>query len=331
MEIELQTDIMKETDLLSSQILNFLEKSKLELDTLITPLQNNELILKQSILQELDNDKNQEIESVKNQLIDKIEKSLQTIESLIKDKEQMQIKIEDQRQRLKDIQQQHQQELLDLQDQFKKQIKSQKEQWLVQERVKKEKWEQEMRTQIKNGTVQQLQFSIQNILDKNKEELRDMQDQCQIEVKQQKEIIVQEYEKKIEQLRIKYLEEKETSLFLLRQKTQQQLQEQFEQFQVQFEEERKRMRESQVLSLVRSQTQDTEEVQNLVLELKKQHNQEKQVLLSKFQTKENGLQQEIQKLQQKLSNFQDALGSQESIKYQKILQYGFTIFKDKTT
>ena len=61
-------------------------------------------------------------------------------------------------------------------EKHKSTLKKEKEQWAVAEKVRKEKWEQEKRIEIRQGTVQQLQPTIQNLLDKNKEELRGMEE-----------------------------------------------------------------------------------------------------------------------------------------------------------
>ena len=46
-------------------------------------------------------------------------------------------------------------------------MKKEKEAWLASEKVRKEKWEQEKINEIRAGTVQKLQPTIENILEKH--------------------------------------------------------------------------------------------------------------------------------------------------------------------
>jgi 5-azacytidine-induced protein 1 len=63
-------------------------------------------------------------------------------------------------------------EKLELIDKFKRELKKEKEAWMASEKVRKEKWEHDKIQEIKMGTVQQLQPTIEQLIIKNKDELR---------------------------------------------------------------------------------------------------------------------------------------------------------------
>jgi 5-azacytidine-induced protein 1 len=66
----------------------------------------------------------------------------------------------------------HEKQKTEMVDRFKKELKKEKEAWLASEKVRKEKWEMDKIREIREGTVQKLEPTIQNIIEKNKEELR---------------------------------------------------------------------------------------------------------------------------------------------------------------
>ncbi|CDW83907.1 5-azacytidine-induced protein 1 [Stylonychia lemnae] len=340
---------MNESDLVAQRLLIFLEQSKEEflqhsvpanlihqqtsLSDLIIKEKELELKFSKSQIEHLKiqseeaiNDQKekyqQEAEEIKRQMVEKLEKSLNTIENLIKDKSVLQGKVEDQHSKIKTLQQTNEKIKLEMQETYFRDLKKEKEQWQVQEKIRKEKWEQEKRQEIKQGTFQQLQPTIQSILDKNKEDMRNLQEQQQEELKQQRDIICSEYEKKIEQLRLKYIEEKEESLLKLRQRQQEQLQAQFEQFQYQFEEERKRLRESQFIGLLNNREEEFKQLQ-IGLEIQKSKwSEEKLSLLRGFKERESGYLKNIQELKDQLSQI-------KLLHTKNVLQFELSIIEEQ--
>ena len=97
---------------------------------------------------------NKSTEEVRRQMAEKIERQLAIIEQLIKDKEQLQLKIEDLLKKTRDRDGQFEKQKEELMAGFKREIKKEKEAWLASEKVRKEKWESEKIQEIKQGTVQ---------------------------------------------------------------------------------------------------------------------------------------------------------------------------------
>lgn len=104
-------------------------------------------------------------------------------------------------------------------EKFKKELKKEKDAWIASEKVRKEKWENEKIQEIKQGTVQQLQPTIQQLLERNKEELRKQDEKHQSEIRRIQANLQEEWERKVQEARDKALREKEDALEREREKS----------------------------------------------------------------------------------------------------------------
>ncbi|CDW86542.1 UNKNOWN [Stylonychia lemnae] len=251
-------------------------------------------------------------EEVKVQMTHKIEKQLQLIEQLVKDKEGMQNQMKEVAKRLKEKDQETEKEKLDLIDKFKRELKKEKEAWMASEKVRKEKWEYEKIQEIKMGTVQQLQPTIEQLIIKNKDELRKQEERNQIELRKQKEQVNQEWEKKLEQFREKSVREREDALEKERDKSQQKMHDQYERLEQQFNEERKRWKEASTQeydrldNLRRKDKESLEEQLRTVKErYEKELDREKLKFEDKLEEQQRRLQVELKQQKEQLRVQQD--------------------------
>lgn len=93
-------------------------------------------------------------------MAERIEKQLVTIESLIKDKEALQSKVEKMTSEQKEMMTKTEKALNETAERFKQQLKREKEAWIASEKVRKEKWEADKIREIREGTVQKLEPTI---------------------------------------------------------------------------------------------------------------------------------------------------------------------------
>lgn len=100
----------------------------------------------------------------------RIEKQLQTIEDLIKDKELLAERIEEMNKAFKDSEAKNARVRDDLEDRFKRELKKEREAWMASEKVRREKWENERIREIREGTVQKLEPTIKNLILKHEAE-----------------------------------------------------------------------------------------------------------------------------------------------------------------
>ena len=93
-------------------------------------------------------------------MADRLEKQLATIEGLIKDKDNLQTRIEEQQRDMKERQIINEKLMKDAESRFQRELKNAKDAWISSEKVRKERWEQEKIKEIREGTVQKLEPTI---------------------------------------------------------------------------------------------------------------------------------------------------------------------------
>lgn len=68
---------------------------------------------------------------------------------------------------------------------------------MAAEKVRKEKWEKEKIHEIRAQTVKGLEPEIQRIVERNKDEIRKLSDVHQSELRVKREVVIEEYEKRM--------------------------------------------------------------------------------------------------------------------------------------
>jgi 5-azacytidine-induced protein 1 len=124
-------------------------------------------------LQKVREESQKQQEEVRNQMAERIEKQLLTIEALIKDKEAMQAKLEELARDAKERTLMHEKLVKDQEQRHLRDLKTQKDAWVASEKVRKERWEQEKIREIREGTVQKLEPTIQGLIVKHKDEMHE--------------------------------------------------------------------------------------------------------------------------------------------------------------
>ena len=128
-------------------------------------------------------------------------------------------------------------------DRLQVELKKNKDAWVAAEKVRKEKWEKEKIHEIRAQTVKGLEPEIQRIVERNKDEIRKLQDSHQTDLRVKREGLAEEYEKRIAELRTKLSTEKDDAIDKERERSQAKLHEQYERLESQFAEERKRWKD----------------------------------------------------------------------------------------
>ena len=128
-------------------------------------------------------------------------------------------------------------------DRLQVELKKNKDAWVAAEKVRKEKWEKEKIHEIRAQTVKCLEPEIQRIVERNKDEIRKLQDSHQTDLRVKRESLAEEYEKRIAELRTKLSTEKDDAIDKERERSQAKLHEQYERLESQFAEERKRWKD----------------------------------------------------------------------------------------
>ena len=241
-------------------------------DALVTERESRtELIKTLKAEQDINLDKQKaEFESV-------IERHVNFLDQLVNDKKELTDRCEAHKNKIRELEHRSEKKLKDLGSKHDVQLKKNKEAWLASEKLRREKWMQEKTHEIKEVTVRGLEPEIQRILMDKKKELRVQEDKHQQQLLAQKELIVAEYEDKIKVLKGKLQEEHEEMIEKERGKSQVKLGSQYTRLEKEYEEQKKRWKDSILeecsrVELLRRKDQQNYELQ---IDLLSKQNEEK--------------------------------------------------------
>ena len=113
---------------------------------------------------------------------------------------------------MKEVAQKSDKSIAEQSERFKVQLRKEKEAWLASEKVRKEKWEADKIREIREGTVQKLEPTIQSLIEKHKEELRWAEERTNTEGRRVREALTEEFEVKLTKLRDRLLAERDEAL-----------------------------------------------------------------------------------------------------------------------
>ena len=98
------------------------------------------------------------------------------VESLLADKQELSQKVEDLLETVKAREKAMERQKKVVDDRLAVELKKNKDAWVAAEKVRKEKWEKEKIHEIRAQTVKGLEPEIQRIVERNKDEIRKLQD-----------------------------------------------------------------------------------------------------------------------------------------------------------
>ena len=127
-----------------------------------------------------------------------------------------------------------------LEDRLQVELKKNRDAWMASEKIRKERWEKDKVQEIRAQTVKGLEPEIQRIVERNKEDIRKLEEKHQSELRVKREDVLQDQERKFQEMRERLAREKEEALDVEREKTQVKLHDQYERLESQFNEERLR-------------------------------------------------------------------------------------------
>ena len=151
-------------------------------------------------------------EEVRTQMADRIEKQLSTIEVLIQDKEKLSGKVEELYKQGKEREVIAEKLRNDQAEKFKREFKKEKEAWFASEKVRRERWESDKIKEIREGTVQKLEPTIQALIEKHKDEMRRADERHMNELRRAKDHIQADFEVKHSETREKLVHERDEAL-----------------------------------------------------------------------------------------------------------------------
>lgn len=134
------------------------------------------------------------------------------IDNLVLEKKKLLSMNEEYEDKLEQLEKNEHKNLKQMMENFELERKKDKDAWFQAEKIRRKKWEESKIEEIKTTTIKGLEPEIDSILHKHKLELEEKEDLFQKEYKTLKTRLMNEYERKMDDLKKKLLEDKEEAL-----------------------------------------------------------------------------------------------------------------------
>jgi len=87
-----------------------------------------------------------------------------------------------------------------LEDRLQVELKKNRDAWMASEKIRKERWEKDKVQEIRAQTVKGLEPEIQRIVERNKEDIRKLEEKHQSELRVKREDVLQDQERKFQEM-----------------------------------------------------------------------------------------------------------------------------------
>lgn len=162
------------------------------------------------------------------------------IEGLLSEKKKQTNIIDELSERLETSEKTSQKKISHLMENFDLEIKRNKDAWFQAEKLRRKKWEDQKVKEIKELTVKGLEPEIERILANHKQEITQLEDRYTEDTRKQREKFNNEYERKTQDIKERFLKDKEEALDHERNIASQRLRNQNERLEEEHNEERRR-------------------------------------------------------------------------------------------
>ena len=162
------------------------------------------------------------------------------MESLMSEKRQMEAQINDLQSKLNESEKLNYKKLQSMRDNYEIETKRNKDAWFQAEKIRRKKWEEQKIKEIKELTAKGLEPEIEKIITNHKNEINIMEEKYLIEIKTQKEKLIEEYDNKYDELKRRLTKEKDEAIEGEKNLAMQRLRNQSERLEDEITEERRR-------------------------------------------------------------------------------------------
>ena len=162
------------------------------------------------------------------------------MESLMSEKRQMEAQINDLQSKLNESEKLNYKKLQSMRDNYEMETKRNKDAWFQAEKIRRKKWEEQKIKEIKELTAKGLEPEIEKIITNHKNEINIMEEKYLIEIKTQKEKLIEEYDNKYDELKRRLTKEKDEAIEGEKNLAMQRLRNQSERLEDEITEERRR-------------------------------------------------------------------------------------------
>ena len=212
-----------------------LKEAKKTIDTMSSVISDLKIQLKSK-----DEYLNKALLSQKNENDLLIQRQNTLMESLMSEKRQMEAKINDLQSKLNESEKINYKKLQVMRENYENETKRNKDAWFQAERIRRKKWEEQKIKEIKEITAKGLEPEIEKIISNHKNEINTIEEKYLIEIKTQKEKLIEEYDNKYDVLKRRITKEKDEAIEGEKNLAMQRLRNQSERLEDEITEERRR-------------------------------------------------------------------------------------------
>ena len=212
-----------------------LKEAKKTIDTMTSVISDLKLQLKSK-----DEYLNKALLSQKNESDLLIQRQNTLMESLMSEKRQMEVQINDLQSKLNESEKINYKKLQNMRENYESETKRNKDAWFQAEKIRRKKWEEQKIKEIKELTAKGLEPEIERIITNHKNEINSMEEKHLIEIKTLKEKLIEEYDSKYDDLKRRLVKEKDEAIESEKNLAMQRLRNQSERLEDEVTEERRR-------------------------------------------------------------------------------------------
>ncbi|KAJ3269353.1 Centrosomal protein of 131 kDa [Terramyces sp. JEL0728] len=326
-----------------------IDSKRKTIEALKQELQRNKEIAKEEMLQHQKSLKSQlslqrkEYETI-------VKRHLTFIDKVLVEKEEISKKSVELTEQVKNLDAMYQEKLKTMEESQQRELKQHREMWQAAEKIKRDKWIQEKTKSIKDQTVLGLEPEIQKLIAQHKVQLRQSEEGYRESLAKEKASLIEQHQRQLEQMRDKYISERqkacEEEREFSRQRYMKQLereemefQQQKRKLQAEFSDERARMNEAAkdnlkneeasrkraLESLRREMEQERTDRDNMLNEQNKKHMVDMNQLREKFQIEKEEWQANYMKkvevsVRAREKQFKDQLIQQRDAEIEMVIQ-----------
>ena len=192
-------------------------------------------------LRDKDDYLNRTLLNKKNEFDSLINKQNIIMETIISEKNRLENQVNELQDRLNQNERNSFKKIQNIKDNYELETKKNKDAWFQAEKIRRKKWEEQKIKEIKELTAKGLEPELEKIITTYKNKISNLEEEHNKQLKLQKEKIIEEYELKYDELKKRYIKEKDEAIESEKEITIQRLRNQSERLEDEIVEERRRL------------------------------------------------------------------------------------------
>ena len=192
-------------------------------------------------LRDKDDYLNRTLLNKKNEFDSLINKQNIIMETIISEKNRLENQVNELQDRLNQNERNSFKKIQNIKDNYELETKKNKDAWFQAEKIRRKKWEEQKIKEIKDLTAKGLEPELEKIITTYKNKISNLEEEHNKQLKLQKEKIIEEYELKYDELKKRYIKEKDEAIESEKEITIQRLRNQSERLEDEIVEERRRL------------------------------------------------------------------------------------------